>query len=163
MRSLFAVGSVVALALVLAGCDEHATAIPEGAQVVHVVMTDDEVTLQPAVVRSGDVYLVVDEPPDGSLTFVARQDSEAATPGPLGSAELDRLRSGDTFHTSATGIDAGGCSPEQDAAGRGMLGHCGNVLKLTLAAGDYAIVGGSPEADPATGRPAPLAVLTVSP
>ena len=92
-----AFGLVAALAL--AGCDHHATAIPDGAQVVHVVITDDAVALQPAVVRPGDVYLVIDEPPDGSFTFVARKDSAAATPGPLSAADLARLRTGDTFHT----------------------------------------------------------------
>jgi hypothetical protein len=162
MRALLGpIGLVLSTAL--AGCGESAATIPAGAQVVHVVITDSEVTLQPVVVRPGDVYLVVDESPDGSLTFVARQDSEVATPGPLGSADLDRLRTGDTFHTYITGIDAGGCSPEQNVAERGMLGHCGNVLKLTLVAGDYAILGDAPEADPETGRVPALAVLSVVP
>jgi hypothetical protein len=153
----------LALLIALAGCGESSATIPAGAQVVHVVITDSEVTLQPAVVRPGDIYLVVDEPRDGSLTFVAKQDSEVATPGPLSSADLERLRTGDTFHTSATGVDAGGCSPEQNAAARGRLGHCGNVMKLTLVAGDYAIFGDAPEADPETGRVPPLAVLSVVP
>ncbi len=162
MRTLVRAFGLVA-ALALAGCDHHATAIPDGAQVVHVVITDDAVTLQPAVVRPGDVYLVIDDPPDGSMAFVARQDSEAATPGPLTAADLDRLRTGDTFHTYAEAIDAGGCSPEQDAAERGKMGHCGNVMKVVLSTGDYAIVGGAPERDPATGRVPPMAVLTVVP
>ena len=43
------------------------------------------------------------------------------------------------------------------------MGHCGNVMKFVLSTGDYAIVGGAPERDPATGRVPPMAVLTVVP
>jgi hypothetical protein len=118
--------------------------IPPGAQVVRVVVTDSEVTLQPAFVRPGDVYLQIEAPPGSSLSFVARKDSPEATPGPLSVADLERLRTGDTFHTSTESTESG-------------------VMKLTLSPGAYALVGGSPDPDPATGRVPPMAVLTVVP
>ena len=106
---------------------------------------------------------MLEAPPGGSLTFVSRQDGEMATPGPLSEAELARLRTGDTFHTNVQGMDAGGCSPEQDARNRGRMGPCGDVMKVVLAAGVYAVLGDAPEPDPATGRVPPMAVLTVVP
>jgi hypothetical protein len=42
-------------------------------------------------------------------------------------------------------MDAGGCSAEQNAEARGQEGYCGNVLKVTLTAGKYAVLGGAPE------------------
>ena len=48
-------------------------------------------------------------------------------------------------------------------ADRGKMGPCGNVMKVVLVPGTYAIVGGAPEPDPATGRMAPMAVLNVVP
>jgi hypothetical protein len=146
----------------VAACEPGA-AVPEGAQVVHVSVTDTGVTLEPASVRAGDVYLALDEPPGGSIAFVARQDTANATPGPLTEADLARLRNGDTIHTAIVGLDAGGCSPAQDAQARGRMGPCGNVLQLVVTPGRYAVVGGAPERDPVTGRVSPMAVLTVTP
>ena len=151
-----------ALPLALMACG-RATSIPEGAQVVNVDITPSAVFLEPATVNAGDVYLVLDNPVDGSLTVVARKESETATPGPLSDAEIERVRSGDMFHTSSDGMDAGGCSPEQNAEDRGRMGPCGNVKLVVLAPGKYAIVGGAPGRDPTTGQLAPMAVLTVVP
>jgi hypothetical protein len=136
--------SIALAAIALAGCDDHTVTIPPGAQVVQVLVDGTEVVVQPAVVQAGDVYLVIEATPEHSLSFVARQDSAAATPGPLTEADLDRLRTGDTFHTHVEGAESG-------------------VLKVTVAPGMYALVGGAPEADPATGRVPPMAVLTVVP
>ena len=127
------------------------------------VIADSNVLLQPATVRAGDVYLVLDVPLGGSLSFVAHQETESAPPGPLSSDDLDRLRRGDTIHTATTGVDAGGCSPAQNAEDRGKMGPCGNVLKVVVGPGAYVVVGGSPDPDPQTGELAPLAVLTVVP
>jgi hypothetical protein len=159
----FALIGVLALAaLTLAGCD-RAASIPGGSQVVHVLISDGRVDIEPAAVRAGDVYLVLDAPADRSMTLVARQEAAATSPEPLSEADVDRLRSGDTFQTVTTSLDAGSCSPAQDVEDRGKIGPCGNVTKVGVAVGIYAIVAGAPEPDPATGRMPPIAVLTVRP
>lgn len=58
---------------------------------------------------------------------------------------------------------AGGCNAAQNAEDRGRMGPCGNVMKVVVVAGNYAIVGGGLEADPATNRPPLMAVLHVTP
>jgi hypothetical protein len=162
MRFWTAVGLVGLLAGQLVGCS-RATPIPPGGQQVHVIVTEAEVHVEPAVVRAGDVYLVLDAPLAGSFAFVEQQHSAEATPGPLSDADLARLARGDTQGLHIGGLDAGGCSAEQDAEDRGQMGPCGNVMQVVLVEGRYAIVGGSPDADPTTGRLPPLAVLEVVP
>jgi hypothetical protein len=161
MRPGFA---VVGLATMLAvtACDQ-ATAVPAGAQIVHVVITDDSVSLDPATARAGDLYLVLDAPRAGQLTFVASSDSATATPGPLTEAEVQQVRDGNVYHTAITGFGAGGCTEAQDAAARGKTGPCGNAFRVTVAPGSYLVTGDSPERDPATGRVPPMAVLKVTP
>lgn len=159
-RSSISLASLLLVALL--GCS-RATPIPEGAQVVHVVITTSEVRLDPPTVRAGEVYLVLDAPVSGSFAFVERKAAADATPGPLSDDDLARLARGDTQGTSVGGLDAGGCSEEQNAEDRGRMGPCGNVMKVSLVDGKYAIVGGSPEGDPATGRVPPSAVLQVLP
>jgi hypothetical protein len=166
---------VVVLAGGLAGCDRHQAPIPSGAPEVHMVVTASEVRLDPATVRAGDVYLVLDEPLDGSFTFVERKRSADETPGPLSDDDLERLAHGDTEGTSMSGLDAGGCSPEQNAQDRGKTGYCGNVSMVTLGAGKYAILGPGwtmqeteASVDPTAGPagfvpPASMAVLVVVP
>lgn len=158
----------------LAGCG-RATPIPAGAQVVHLVITETEVRLTPRTVRAGDVYLVLDEPLQGSFMFAERQPSAEETPGPLSDDDLERLAHGDTEGTAIGGLDAGGCSAEQDAEDRGQMGPCGNVMKVVLVAGKYAVLGPGwreqmtessvdPTADPAGFvPPASMAVLVVLP
>jgi len=146
----------------LAGCS-RATPIPPGAQVVHVAITASGVRLDPSTIHAGDVYLEIDEPMDGSIAFVERMRTADETPGPLDDEDLARLAQGDVGGFSIGGLDAGGCSAEQDAEDGGKLGPCGNVMKVVLAPGSYAILGGAPEVDPSTGRLPPLAVLEVVP
>lgn len=124
----------------LAGCGPERIPIPSGSQVVHVSISDAEVRLEPATVRAGDVYLVLDEPANGGFAFVER-GAGPDTFGPLSDDDLERLAQGDTEGTSIGGVDAGGCSPEQDAASRGQMGPCGNVMKAVVAPGKYAILG----------------------
>jgi hypothetical protein len=163
MRTALArIGVACLLVGVIMGC-ESPTPVPAGAQVVHVTITESSVALEPETVRAGDVYLVLDSPPSGSFSFVAAQDTATATPGPLSDEAIERLRRGDTFHTMIDGLDAGGCGPAQDAEARGKMGHCGNVMKFVVGAGRYAVVGGTPEADPSSGLVAPMAILTVLP
>jgi hypothetical protein len=134
------VSLVCLLTGVLVGCG-RATPIPAGAQVVHVVITATEVRLTPTTVRAGDVYLVLDEPLNGSIMFAERQRSADERPGPLSDDDLERIAHGDTEGTAIGGLDAGGCSPEQDAEDRGQMGPCGNVMKVVLVAGKYAVLG----------------------
>ena len=156
-----AVGVLVAgvlAALLAAACGS--TTVPAGAQVVHVVATEQSITLTPNSVRAGDVYLMLDGP-STSILFVQAQTSAEATPGPLDDESLERLRQGDTFHTAVGGMEAGGCSPAQDAENRGRMGPCGNVMQVVLSPGNYAVVTGELEAGGAT--PPRIAVLTVVP
>ena len=145
------------LTVSLAGCGPTHHPIPGGAQQVHVVVTDTEVRLDPSTVSAGDVYLVLDAPAEGSIAFVQAKATADATPGPLTDADIDRLAQGDTQGTSIGGMDAGGCSPEQNAEARGQVGYCGNVLMVTLTPGTYAVLGGTPE------DARPMAVLEVLP
>jgi hypothetical protein len=135
--------SIVPVALVtilVVGCGRGQTPIPAGAQVVHVVATESVVRLEPATVHAGDVYLVLDEPVDGSFAFVDRKRSEAETAGPLDDADLERLARGDTEGTSIGSFSIG-CDAAQRAEDRGQMGYCGNVWKVSLVAGKYAILG----------------------
>jgi hypothetical protein len=145
------------MATVLVGCGSGSTPIPAGAQEVHVVITESEVRLDPATVRAGDVYLVLDAPADGSIVFVEQQLTATETPGPLSDEALERLAGGDTEGTAIGGIDAGGCDPAQNAAARGHTGPCGNAMHLVLVEGKYAILGDAPELQPQ------MAVLEVLP
>lgn len=157
----------------LVGCGRGQMPIPAGAQVVHVVATESEVRLDPATVRAGDVYLVLEEPLNGSITFVERSRA-GETPGPLNDDDLERLAHGDTEFTAIGGLTVG-CSPEQAAEDRGQMGPCGNVMKVTVRAGKYAILGPGwimqetePSVDPTAGPdgfvpPTSMAVLEVLP
>ena len=130
--------------------------------------------MTPATVRAGDVYLVLDEPLDGSIQFVARKVAADDAAGPLSDDDLARLAAGDAEATEISGIDAGGCSPEQDAEDRGRMGPCGNVMMIVVVPGKYAILGPGwrmmeteprvdPTADPGFRPPASMAVLEVLP
>jgi hypothetical protein len=161
----------------LMGCDQGPPIIPipPGAQVVHVVITESEVRLDPATVRAGDVYLVLDEPLVGSFLWVQRKRAADEAEGPLSNDDLERISHGDSEGTSMGGLDSGGCAADQDAASRGKMGPCGNVLMATVAAGKYAVLGPGwteqetepsvdPTADPAGFVPPPfMGVLTVIP
>jgi hypothetical protein len=156
-RRLRAILLLVAAAMAIDGCSRSAP-IPAGAQQVHVVITESSVRLAPSTVRAGDVYLVLDAPPDGSLFFFSRGGSPVLSP--LTQSDLDRLAGGNTQGTEMTGLDAGGCSPAQNAEDRGRLGPCGNVLKVVLEPGRYAVT-----AEPLEGvgtNSTPLALLEAS-
>ena len=175
MRRAKKLAGLVGLLAVLIACGRGQVPIPAGAQVVHVVALESGVRLTPATVRAGDVYLVLDEPQNGSIQFVERKTAADEPPGPLSDDDLARLAAGDTEATAIGGLDAGGCSAEQDAEDRGQIGPCGNVMKVVVAAGKYAILGPGwremeteprvdPTADPAGFRPpSSMAVLEVVP
>jgi hypothetical protein len=170
------IAGVGLLASVSFGCvGRGQTPIPPGAQVVHVVATASQVRLDPSRVHAGDVYLVLDEPLDGSFAFVERKRTAEESPGPMGDDDLERLAHGDTEGTATGRLEAGGCSAAQNAEDRGRMGPCGNVFKATVRVGKYAILGPGwtmmetepsldPTADPAGFvSPPTMAVLEVLP
>jgi hypothetical protein len=165
VRSLGAVRTVACLGpmtVLVAACGPS-TAVPESAQRVHVIATDSELRLEPATITAGDVYLVLDEPLQ-SVVFFQRMQSESETPGPLTSDDVSRIAQGDTQGTSMEGFDNLGCDAAQRGADRGKLkvpGGCGNVFKVTLVPGSYAILTDSPEGLPP--GDVPMAVLEVMP
>jgi hypothetical protein len=162
MRRFAMVSLPMLLAGILAGCGLGQAPIPPGAQQVHVVVTGAEVRLTPATVRAGDVYVVLDTP-GSSVGFGQRQRSATETPGPLTDDDLDRLSRGDTQGTAIGAFDDSGCSPEQRAEGRGLMGPCGNVFKVVLTPGRYAFFTGNLEDRAAGGYPGSIAVLEVAP
>lgn len=145
-------GLVGALCLVV-GCFPGPISVPPGAQEVHVGVSGDKVTLEPATVRAGDVYLVLDDP-GTNVVLVQAMAAAEETPGPLSDDDLERVSAGDTFHTNITGGFANGAP-------------YGNVSRLVLAAGKHAFLADAPEslAERYGGRiPAEsLAVLQVLP
>jgi len=161
-RSNAFVAVVTVITSIVLGCG-RATPIPADAQRVHVVITGSAVTLEPSVVRAGDVYLVLEEPQDGSFSFVERQTAAGETPGPLTEHDLERLALGDTQGMSIGGSDAGGCDAAQNAEDRGQMGPCGNVMRFVVGPGLYAVVSGDLDVDPTTGEPPRIAVLEVIP
>lgn len=102
MRSAAVAAIVAAVLIATAGCN-RAEPIPVGAHVVHIAIVGSEIHLEPAAIPAGDVYLVLDTPLKGSITFVERKTSEDAVPGPLSADDLARLARGDTEFTAISG------------------------------------------------------------
>jgi hypothetical protein len=157
-RAILVIGLVGGIPIGCAGV----TQVPADAQQVHIEDADSSLRLEPATVRAGDVYVVLDGPGQ-SVLFVARDPTAEATPGPMSDDDLDRLSRGDTQATSIEAISVG-CSAEQRAAARGKVGYCGNVYKLVLVPGKYAFLLDSPDSDPPQPvRPGSMAILEVTP
>lgn len=98
-------GFALALAAsIVVGCGRGQVPIPPGAQVVHVVATESGVRLAPATVHAGDVYLVLDEPVEGSFALAQRQRTADESPGPLDDDDLERIATGDTEGTAIEGF-----------------------------------------------------------
>jgi hypothetical protein len=143
MAFLFALSALALAGLTACG---SSGAIPADAQLVRVTVTQSEVRLEPASVRAGDVYMVLEGPiPAAAIVGREREDATGAgmafTPGPLNDADLARLERGDSQFT-ATGMMEVSCNPEQQEAMRGRQGQCGNVFKIDVVPGSYAIVHG---------------------
>lgn len=148
------VGFLATLLLVLAACTGNEP-IPSGAQQVQVTVTGAAVELDPDGVPAGDVYLVLDE---GAIQFIERKAGAYAAAEPLTDEQIAQIGEGNLQDTSSSGLEAGTCDVEQNAAARGMTGPCGNVMKVTVQPGRYLIVSGPPE-EPGS----PSAILTVTP
>jgi len=141
------VGLVCVTSVTVAGCGRGRTPVPPGAQLVHVSVVGSEVRLDPATVSAGDVYVVLDTP-GSSVGFAQRLRTAAETPGPLTDEDLDRLARGDTEGTAIGGFEDIGCSAEQRAEDRGLMGPCGNVFKMVLTPGKHAFFAGSLDGGP---------------
>jgi hypothetical protein len=142
---------------------EPSTNVPADAQLVRIRATSGDVRIQPSRAGAGDIYLVLEEPTE-SIVFVTRKPTAEATPGPLSDEDLARLAHGDAQGTSIEGFETTGCDASHRAADRGKLkvpGGCGNVFRVRLAPGKYAILAEDPAAHP--GGSTPMAVLDVLP
>ena len=126
----------------VAGCEQSQVTVAPEAQLVHLVATETEVRLDVASVRAGDVFVQLDDPPDGgSFTLVERKAAAGDTPGPLTDDDLERIAHGDTRGTSISGYGPSCVGPQ--GSDRGHLVHegvCGDVWKFTLVPGKYAIL-----------------------
>lgn len=162
MRRRTAIASLVLAPFLFTACGPS-TLVPADAQLVHVVVTQTDVRLQPATVRSGDIYLALEEP-TAAVVFVQRKATPSESPGPLSADDVSRVRSGDLQFTAAETFDVAGCTLARRNAERGRLrveGGCGNVFPLrNLGAGSYAFLATDPAA---AGGAVPVAVLQVSP
>ena len=161
-RFAMTVGLACLLVAVLAGCGRGQTAVPAGAQQVHVEVDGAAVRLAPATVRAGEIYVVLDTP-GSSVGFAQRQLTPSATPGPLTQEDIERLARGDTEGTAIGGFDDSGCSAEQRAEDRGRMGPCGNVFKVVLTQGKYAMFAGTLDDRPPDDDSGSIAVLEVTP
>jgi hypothetical protein len=132
------IGLVGILTLILLGCGPGGTSIPSGAQVVHVAVTTSEIHVDLATVRAGDVYLVVAEGPVQEFELVS---------GPFTDAGLARLAQGDPQGTSSESIG----------------GPVGNVFKVVLQEGKYALVTVGAGVPGIPIPPGSMAVLSVLP
>jgi hypothetical protein len=146
--------AVVAMLFALVACEGNQP-IPSGAQQVHVTASESDVTLHPATVAAGDVYLVLG---GEAVSFVERKTGPDATPEPLSDEQLAEIRRGNVQDTSTSGLEANNCDADQNAAAQGQLGPCGNVMLVTVRPGKYLVVVGGPEE-----VGAPSAILTVTP
>ena len=171
------VAIVTVLVAMLAGCGQGQATVPSGGQLVHLVATQSEVRLSPAAVHAGDVFIQLDEPRDGgSFTFVVGMASAGATPGPLSDNDLARIAYGDTQNTGKSSYGPSCSGPQGTDVGHlAADGVCGDVWKITLAPGKYAILGPGwsmaqtlPSVDPTANpsgfkAPSTMAVLEVLP
>lgn len=160
------------LACIVAGCGRARTPVPAGGQVIHIAVIESELQLDLGAVRAGDVYLVLDTP-RSSVGFASRMRGDLQT-GPLSDEDIARLARGDTQDLVIGGFDLLGCSNEQRAEDRGLMGPCGNVFKTMLVAGKYAFLGPGwkeqqtealvpPTPGPPGSLPGSIAVLQVLP
>jgi hypothetical protein len=142
--------ALVGLVAVLVAAWGTPLRIPRDAQEVHIVVTDSAVPLEPATVRAGDVYFIVDEPDDptghAGFTFVSRGYGGhcCEDPLPMSDDDVARLAQG-------------------DYQGTAMEGGWGNEAKFTLREGNYVFVIAGPGGELPGVPPMSMAVLEVVP
>jgi hypothetical protein len=105
------VGSRVVLVAALAGACVSQTTIPPGAQQVRLASTSSGVTIAPATVRAGQVFVIVEGP--GAL-FIAKSGGPGESTG-FSDADVERIAAtGDLFHTSTQDLTSGYAGPVQE-------------------------------------------------
>ena len=138
--------AVMALVGSIGGCEPAPVAIPPGAQQVAVAVSATTVTLAPAEVPAGDIYLVLTFPAGGpGEVWLVRTGN-----GGLSDAQLVQL--------TQTGDAGQGIFQESMSAS-----CCGNVVKKTLVAGKYAIILPGPTGSATVVPPLATAILLVDP
>ena len=90
------VGLMALMVALLSACEGQAATVPVGAQEVRVTTTATEVRLEPATVRAGDVYFVIEQPDDptghAGFSFVHRGRGES-DPLPMSDEDVALLAS----------------------------------------------------------------------
>jgi hypothetical protein len=138
--------AVVVLVGGLGGCEPAPVAIPAGAQQIAVTVTATTVTLTPAKVPAGDVYLVLSFPAQGPGEVLLLENGNAG----LTDAQLANVaQTGGDFQGGSTKGLSASC--------------CGNVDKETFTAGKYAIILPGPQGSAAVTPPLATAILQVGP
>lgn len=153
----------LAAAALVGGCGPEAATVPPGAQVVHVGAIAETISLVPAQVTAGTIYLALDPSTDSVFVFLASR-AAGDVPGPLTQDDVARLARGDTQGTAMDAFSLLGCDEARRSAERGRLavpGGCGNVFTIDVGPGLVAFMVESPDSL-ASGTKAPIAVLTVS-
>lgn len=142
--------TLMVIAIAVVGCG-GATVIPPGAQTVQVTQPDAELVLAPSTVHAGDVYFVLESSVLG-VRFVHRVadfNVPNGPPLPLGDDDIASLRQ---IGAAQNTVD-GGLS----------IGKYGNVIKLTLVAGNYAFIADRNEGTTWSPSLASVVVLEVIP
>jgi hypothetical protein len=154
IRGLVAVLLAGIVAGTFAGCELFCkTRVPADGQVVRISATATELRLDPSSVRAGDVYLELD-PAEHGVSFISELPPDFQTGG------RDLLPLSDEDIASIRQIG----SAEGTAENAFSIGGCGNVFKVTVFPGNYALV---IDRNVGAGPPAPalllVAVLQVLP
>ena len=128
------------------GCEPMPVAIPPGAQQIAVTVTATTVTLTPAEVPAGDIYLVLSFPAQGPGEVWLIRNGNAG----LTDAQLAAL-------AQTGGAFQGAFSEDLSAS------CCGNVVKESFTAGKYAVILPGPEGSAAVTPALATAILQVDP
>jgi hypothetical protein len=111
---------VLVMGLLLSGTVRGRTEVPSGAQRVEVELSSTAVEVNPSTVQAGDVYVVL----------LTARSSITITEEELVDTDIPTHRDFDLF----------GCTDAQRAEDRGLQGYCGNVFKVNLSAGTWAVI-----------------------
>ena len=151
----FALAAIVLMALT--ACEPPRVVIPEGAtNVVHVHPRPDNLQLDPAKVKAGVVYFVI-EGPGTDFSLVRRKPAPDADATSMSAAQIEAVRHGDYQSTQLESY-AVSCAPDSWTEERHWEG-CRENSMVSLAPGLYAVVQGPDE----PGVAPIMAVLEVEP
>ncbi len=124
--------------MALTACEPPRVVIPEGAtNVVHVHPEPDNLQLDPAKVKAGVVYFVI-EGPGTDFSLVRRKAAADADAIGMTAAQIAAVRNGDYQFTQAEGYSVS-CAPDAWTEER-HWDDCRENSMVTLTPGLYAIV-----------------------